>query len=117
MSATLTPPAAAPPTPDPPGPDGPGRSIASIPRWAWALGVVVLWVGIWALTKGTDTLALAGQRSRHNVYMSIPLVMAMSNQHATMFDGRDLYAVPILILVGFLAAHLLFLKSAKVQIG
>ncbi|WP_307833523.1 ABC transporter permease [Pimelobacter simplex] len=61
MSATLTPPAAAPPTPDQPGRDGPGRSIASIPRWAWALGVVVLWVGIWALTKGTDTLALAGR--------------------------------------------------------
>lgn len=28
-----------------------------IPTWAWALGVLVLWVVAWALTKGQDTLA------------------------------------------------------------
>lgn len=64
-----------------------------------------------------DAAALAGQRSRHNVYMSVPLVMAMSNQHAWIFDGKDLWAVPLLVLIGFLVAHLLFRKSAKLQFG
>lgn len=36
-------------------------------RWAWALGVVSLWIGIWSLTKGNDTLALAG-RERTGVH-------------------------------------------------
>lgn len=58
MSATLTPPSSAPPTP---APAGDGRSIGSVPRWAWALGVLVLWVIVWALTKGSDTLTPAGR--------------------------------------------------------
>jgi uncharacterized membrane protein len=62
-----------------------------------------------------DAAALAAQRSRHNAYMSVPLLMAMSNQHAWMFDGKDLWAVPLLVLIGFLVAHLLFRKSAKLQ--
>ncbi|WP_067430295.1 ABC transporter permease [Nocardioides jensenii] len=36
-------------------------SLGRIPRWAWALVVVGLWVVVWALTKGTDTLALPGR--------------------------------------------------------
>ena len=30
-------------------------------RWFWALGVVLLWVIIWAVTKGNDTLAISGR--------------------------------------------------------
>lgn len=66
-------------------------------------------------TLPADAAALAASRSRHNVYMSVPLVMAMSNQHAWKFDGIDLWAVPLLVLIGFLVAHLLFRKSAKLQ--
>ncbi len=32
-----------------------------IPRWVWALGVIGLWVMIWAITEGTDTLTLPGR--------------------------------------------------------
>jgi glycine betaine/proline transport system permease protein len=58
MTATLNPPAPTQPTPEPRG----GRpALDGIPRWAWALGVLVLWVVVWALTKGTHTLAVAGR--------------------------------------------------------
>ena len=37
------------------------RSELLTSRWVWALGIVGLWVVIWAVTKGNDTLALAGR--------------------------------------------------------
>jgi len=43
------------------------RPWVSPSRWAWALGVVVLWIVTWALTRGNDTLALAG-RERTGVH-------------------------------------------------
>jgi glycine betaine/proline transport system permease protein len=52
MSATLAPPRKA-PEPDAPPPVAERRSV---PRAAWAAGVVVLWVAVWAFTKGQDTL-------------------------------------------------------------
>lgn len=53
MTATLTPPrvepdAAPPPTPVP----------RSMPRWAWALVVIGVWIVVYAFTKGTDTLEI-----------------------------------------------------------
>jgi glycine betaine/proline transport system permease protein len=54
MSATLAPPrakAGAEPPPVPP-------ERRTVPRWAWALVVVGLWIIVWSFTKGRDTLAL-----------------------------------------------------------
>lgn len=31
-----------------------------VPRWAWVLVVIAVWIAIWSLTKGKDTLVLAG---------------------------------------------------------
>ncbi|NYJ00293.1 glycine betaine/proline transport system permease protein [Nocardioides thalensis] len=36
-------------------------------RWLWALGIIGLWIVIWAVTKGNDTLELAG-RERTSVH-------------------------------------------------
>ncbi|WP_408895708.1 ABC transporter permease [Nocardioides sp. R1-1] len=58
MSATLAPTAPEPPAPEA---DARRRSLATVPRWTWVLGVLVLWVVLWALTKGSDTLVLAGR--------------------------------------------------------
>ena len=35
-------------------------------------------------------VALAGTRSRHNTYMSVPLVWGMINSHTTNFSGGNL---------------------------
>ena len=32
-----------------------------IPRWAMVLGVIVVWIVIWSMTKGTNTLAIPGR--------------------------------------------------------
>jgi glycine betaine/proline transport system permease protein len=53
--ATLAPPrpaeAAAPPPP---------RETRGIPRWVWALVVLGVWIFVWSLTRGTDTLVVSG---------------------------------------------------------
>ena len=45
----------------------PGWGRRPISRWTWALGIVALWFVIWEVTKGNDTLALAG-RERTGVH-------------------------------------------------
>jgi len=47
-------------------PPGSRRSTLLASRWVWALGIIVLWVVIWAVTKGNDTLAIQG-RERNGV--------------------------------------------------
>ena len=57
MSTALAPPpqpAATEPPPPPPEP-------RSLPRWAWALAVVGVWIVVWSFTKGQDTLALGAR--------------------------------------------------------
>ena len=66
---------------------------------------------------------LAGLRSRHNTYMSVPLVWSMIGQHTTYFAGgnlgipSDLYWVFWLVIIA-LGWHIVFhcyKKAAKVQ--
>lgn len=57
MSAVLTTPpqpAAKEPPPPPPEP-------RSLPRWAWALVVIGVWIVVWSFTKGQDTLVLGAR--------------------------------------------------------
>ena len=65
---------------------------------------------------------LAGLRSKHNTYMSLPLIWAMIGQHTTFFAGQsqtttDYYWVIWLILIA-LGWHIIFQcykKAGKVQ--
>ena len=65
----------------------------------------------------------AGLRSRHNTYMSVPLLWAMIGQHTTFFAGGNL-GIPsdfywvfwlIIIIVGWHIVFQCYRKSGKVQ--
>src|SRR6185436_8926985 len=66
---------------------------------------------------------VAGMRSRHNTYMSVPLVWAMLGTHTTYFSGGNLgipgdYAYIFWLLLIIVAWHIVFQcykKAGKVQ--
>lgn len=68
-------------------------------------------------------VALAGLRSRHNTYLSVPLVWAMINSHTTYWAGGNLgitsdtawMAFMLIILVGWHIVWILYKKAGKVQ--
>jgi uncharacterized membrane protein len=68
-------------------------------------------------------VAMAGARSRHNVYMSVPLVWAMINNHTTAFAGGNLGLTRETSFLVFLAVVLLgwhivwhlYRRAAKVK--
>jgi uncharacterized membrane protein len=68
-------------------------------------------------------VSLAGTRSRHNTYMSVPLVWTMLNFHTTIFAGGALgipgrYSVVVLLVVVLLSWHIvwqLYKKASKVK--
>jgi uncharacterized membrane protein len=92
-----------------------------------------VWMVIWpnqkkiitALKAGTPLAAdspevkIAGLRSRHNTYMSVPLVFTMiSNHYPTVYGMEPMYrdiALFAIIAVGFIITRLLYGKAAKVQ--
>jgi uncharacterized membrane protein len=94
-----------------------------------------VWFRIWpaqrqiitAVKNGTapdgGLVALAGARSRHNTYMSVPLVWTMINQHTTVFAGGNLgltsqTAFVGLLLMVLLSWHIvwqLYKRAGKVQ--
>jgi len=94
-----------------------------------------VWFRIWpaqqkiitATKEGTPPdaalVALAGGRSRHNTYMSAPLVWAMINQHHTVFAGgtlgltRDTSFVVLLlvVLIGWHIVWQLYKRAPKVK--
>ena len=94
-----------------------------------------VWMVIWpyqkkiiaAIKEGTAPdaalVAQAGLRSRHNTFMSVPLLFTMiSNHYPTMYGaGREILGLPArdwclfaVIAVGFITVRLLYGKSAKV---
>ena len=109
------------------------RAYVPIGIGAW-LGTIMIfnvWVLIWpnqkkiitALKAGSPLppdspeVKIAGLRSRHNTYMSVPLVMFMiSNHYPTMFSNpmRDACAAGVIVL-GFFMVWLLYWKAGKVQ--
>ncbi|MBK5258810.1 MAG: urate hydroxylase PuuD [Thermoanaerobaculia bacterium] len=95
------------------------------------LGTVMalnVWMVIWpaqrkiiaAIKEGTAPdaalVASAGLRSRHNTFMSVPLIFTMiSNHYPTMYGQtyRDICLAAV-IAAGFVVVRLLYGKSAKV---
>jgi uncharacterized membrane protein len=66
---------------------------------------------------------LAGLRSRHNTYMSVPLVWAMIGQHTTFFSGGNL-GIPgayywifwlLIIILGWHIVFQCYKKAGKVE--
>ncbi len=60
-----------------------------------------------------DLVALAGLRSKHNTYMSIPLIWTMINQHTSYFSGGNLgftaqYGWLVLMGIVALGWHIVF---------
>ncbi|GAC1344391.1 MAG: hypothetical protein NVS2B9_20770 [Myxococcales bacterium] len=87
-----------------------------------------VWMRIWpsqrriiAGVKGTgpapdpSVAALAGLRSKHNTYMSVPLILTMISNHFPGVYGSDLGWVWLLVLVlaGWAATKFLYTKSAS----
>ena len=66
-----------------------------------------------------DLVALAGLRSKHNTYLSVPLIWTMINEHTTVFSGKLCGCTGlILALVIPLGWHIVFQfykKSAKIE--
>ncbi len=90
-----------------------------------------VWMVIWpnqqkiinALKAGTPLAAdspevkIAGLRSRHNTFMSVPLVFFMISNHYYLVYGSHYhdYFVAAAIIGGFIVAKLLYAKAGKVQ--
>jgi uncharacterized membrane protein len=94
-----------------------------------------VWFRIWpaqqkilrAVKEGTAPdaalVALAGARSRHNTYMSVPLVWGMLNAHTTYFAGGNLgipeaFAFVVFLVVVLLGWHVvwhLYKRAGKVK--
>jgi glycine betaine/proline transport system permease protein len=51
----------APPRPEAKAPPPPPAEPRRLPRWAWALIVLGVWIVVWSFTKGQDTLALGAR--------------------------------------------------------
>jgi uncharacterized membrane protein len=64
------------------------------------------------------TVALAGTRSRHNTFLSVPLLFFMLNSHATWASsGHDPFPVwPLVVVaVGWVGTHHLYAHAKKVK--
>jgi uncharacterized membrane protein len=68
-------------------------------------------------------VALAGLRSKHNTYMSVPLIWTMMNQHTTALAGGNFgvtsstnwLVLMIIVALGWHIVFQMYKKSAKIQ--
>jgi len=86
-----------------------------------------VWMRIWPAQRQIITairdgqapdaalVARAGQRSRHNTYMSVPLVWTMINSHTTVPFASSIVWLLVMVAVGWGAVVLLYKKSAAVK--
>ena len=94
-----------------------------------------VWMRIWpaqqkiiaAVKAGTApdavVVALAGARSRHNTYLSLPLVWAMINAHTTAFSGGNLgipsdygfVSMLVFTLIGWGVINYCYKKAGQVK--
>ncbi len=70
-----------------------------------------------------DLVALAGLRSKHNTYMSVPLLWTMINQHTTVFAGGN-YGITestnwlvlmVIVALGWHIVFQLYKKAASIE--
>ena len=90
-----------------------------------------VWFRIWPAQKriitaikdgsgpdGND-VALAGLRSKHNTYMSVPLFWTMMNQHTVLFNsviaGVKGLVLLVVIVLGWHIVFQFYKKSAKIK--
>jgi len=85
-----------------------------------------VWYRIWpsqrriitAVKKGEAPdpalVALAGQRSRQNTYMSFPLIWAMMNQHSV-WAASWWFVTPAVVLLAWWIGSMLFRRAPKVK--
>ena len=59
--------------------------------------------------------ALAGTRSKHNTYMSVPLLFLMVSVNQTKSASLDALGLALVLGAGWLVTYALYKKSAKVQ--
>ena len=66
-----------------------------------------------------NLVALATTRSKHNTYMSVPLIWTMSNQHHVTWDGmfnlNGIIWLLIIVAVGWHLVFQLYKRSTKVK--
>ena len=70
-----------------------------------------------------DLVALAGLRSKHNTYMSVPLIWTMMNQHTIALAGGNFgitsstnwLVLMIIVAIGWHIVFQLYKKSAKIK--
>lgn len=86
-----------------------------------------VWMRIWpaqkkviaAIKAGTTpdatVVAMVGQRSRHNTFLSVPLVWTMINAHTVVPGANSLLWLLGVTIVGWFAVSLLYTKSTKVK--
>jgi uncharacterized membrane protein len=86
-----------------------------------------VWFRIWpaqrrilaSIKEGTPPdpalVALAGLRSRHNTYMSVPLVFTMMNAHMTWFEHPREWLLLGVVVAGWAATFWLYKKAASVK--
>jgi uncharacterized membrane protein len=86
-----------------------------------------VWMRIWPAQRTIITairdgqapdgalVAMAGQRSRHNTYMSVPLVWTMINSHTTVPFASSFLWLLFVVGIGWGAAMLLYKKTATVK--
>ena len=86
-----------------------------------------VWMIIWpaqkkvitAIKEGTAPdaalMAQAGMRSRHNTYLSVPLVWMMINAHTTVPGADSWFYLLAVIAIGWLAVSMVYKKAAKVK--
>ena len=86
-----------------------------------------VWFRIWpaqrqiitAVKNGTPPdaalVAMAGARSKHNTYMSVPLVFAMLNSHQTWAATNEPWTFLVIVAAGWWLTFHLYMISKKVK--
>lgn len=86
-----------------------------------------VWMRIWpaqkkivtAIKEGTppdaNLVAMAGLRSRHNTYMSVPLVWTMINAHTAVPAASSWFYLLGAVVVGWVAVALVYGKAGKLK--
>lgn len=87
-----------------------------------------VWMRIWPAQRRIITatrdgqapnpadVALAGQRSKHNTYMSVPLLLFMVSVHQPVILGIEEWylTIPVVLVIGFAVTKAIYAQAAKV---